>query len=457
MSTAPSRTHHRAHDRSPGARGTGDRGAGGRGHRVVATAAVAVLTLGACSSGDTEAGPTGTRSAETRRSDTTASTSATGTTTTDSTTTDTPTTGTPTTGTSSTTGTPSSTTTSPGTTTTTSAPVVNTADVPEGLGTLARDLYRGERVPTNGRVEEVLGARSVSQGQVDVAGTVGGWKGTPIAVLTSGDDVTLAVQADSAWRIVGGWWPSLGVDGPVLGGTRHVLMIGSDARPDQPVDGMRADTLQVVGVDGSDGGGIMGIARDSWVTMPSGRQAKINNAMVEGGPAAQQATVADVTGLPLQGYLLTGFESFTALVNDLGGVTIDAPVPVLDVPAGQQTLDGETALRYSRERKTLVDGDFGRSRHQGVVLFGMAFMARAQGPAGLPGILTTASPHVWTNLSAAQVLTFGASVHVIDPGNVGHRVAKGDIGWSNDGQSIVRLDGEAYAYFDDFSDGVLGG
>ena len=34
--------------------------------------------------------------------------------------------------------------------------------------------------------------------------------GTPVAVVTAGSDVTLAVGP--TWKVVGGWWPSLGVD-----------------------------------------------------------------------------------------------------------------------------------------------------------------------------------------------------------------------------------------------------
>lgn len=339
----------------------------------------------------------------------------------------------------------------------TAAPEVDTTEVPAPLAGLAEDLYAGDQVSMTGAVSAALPDRAIADlaSQVEVAGTTGRWKDTEIAVLTSGDDVSLAVEAEGGWQIVGGWWPSLGVDQPVLGGARHVLVLGSDARPGEAVDRSRADTIQVVGVDGRGGGGVMGIARDSWVTMPSGGKAKINAAMVQAGPEGQQSTVAAATGLPIEGYLLTGFEDFTALVDALGGVSIDAPRSVEEVPAGKSTLDGPLALFYSRNRKSLPDGDFGRSLHQGVVLLGVAAQARAGGPEGLPALLTTASPHVQSNLSAAQALTLAANVYVVSPGKVGQSVAKGGFGWSNDGQSIVLLDDAAYADFADFADGNL--
>ncbi|MGI8949640.1 MAG: LCP family protein [Ornithinimicrobium sp.] len=343
------------------------------------------------------------------------------------------------------------------TSTAVAAPAVDTDAVPAPLAGLAEGLYAEGQVSMSDAVRRALGERTVADlaARVEVAGATGEWKGTGIAVLTSGEDVTLAVEADGGWQIVGGWWPSLGVDQPVLGGARHMLFLGSDARPGEAVDRARADTIQVVGVDGRGGGGVMGIARDSWVTMPSGGKAKINAAMVEAGPAGQQSTVAAATGLPIEGYLLTSFEGLTGLVNGLGGVPVDAPRRVLQVPAGNSVLDGKTALRYSRERKTVPGGDFGRSRHQGVVLLGMAAMAREQGPKGLPAILSTASPHVLSNVSAAQALTFGANAYVVSPGQVGTSVAKGGFGWSDDGQSIVLLDGAAYDDFADFADGNL--
>lgn len=336
-------------------------------------------------------------------------------------------------------------------------PVVDTAQVPKPLTGLAEGLYGDGQVSMSDSVRHALGDRAVDDlsGQVEVSGTTGQWKGTGIAVLTSGKDVTLAVESSDGWQIVGGWWPSLGVAAPILGGARHVLLLGSDARPGEAVDRSRADTIQVVGVDGGGGGGVLGIARDSWVPMPAGGKAKINAALAQAGPEGQQSTVAAVTGLPIEGYLLTGFEDFTALVDALGGVSIDAPRSVQEVPAGQSTLDGPLALLYSRHRKTLPDGDFGRSLHQGVVLLGIAATARARGPEGLPALLSTASPYVSSNLSAAQALTLAANVYVVDPGRVGQSVAKGGFGWSDDGQSIVLLDDAAYDDFADFKDGNL--
>ena len=121
--------------------------------------------------------------------------------------------------------------------------------------------------------------------------TMGTWKSEKVAVVTAGDDVTLAVGPDVEGRrrlvaLAGQGDAELGK------GPRFVLVIGSDARPDEPLKGSRGDTLQVIGIDGKGGGGVMGIPRDTWAPLPGGGSAKINAAFAYGGGAGQLASGA---------------------------------------------------------------------------------------------------------------------------------------------------------------------
>lgn len=338
------------------------------------------------------------------------------------------------------------------------APSVQVDGVPRGAQRVVEGLYAGGDVPARGNLGTRLARRTPAEEDVTVRGATGQWQGKRVAVLTREDDLTLLVEGTRGWQVVGGYWPSLELERPLLGGVRHVLLIGSDAREKQrqPVDGMRADALQVVGVDGDGGGGVMGIARDSWVTMPSGRQAKINHAMVEAGPEGQVETVRRVTGLPVEGYVLVGFEGFKDFVDDWGGVTIDAPRAFDGFPEGVQELTGYWLLRWTRHRKTLPRGDFDRSFHQGVALAGIGLQARGAGPLALPELLELVDTHMESDLNAEQILTFAAWAYLGKPGRLGHEVATGSIGWSGDGQSIVRLDDDARRTFADFADGRLG-
>ena len=219
--------------------------------------------------------------------------------------------------------------------------------------------------------------------------------------------------------------------------------------------------LQVIGVDGTGGGGVMGMARDSWVPLSTGGKGKINSAMVFGGPRAQVDTVKNVTGLPIEGYVVLGFTGFKQVVDEQGGIPIVIPKTVVAshardmvIRAGAQTLTGAQALAYARERKTLPDGDFGRSRHQGEVILAAAIKAKLAGPIAIPSALTSFSKVGRSNLTAEQILTFTAGLHRLSPLQVGRGVAKGAFGWAGQ-QSIVVLGDQARSLFAEFRDGNL--
>ena len=97
----------------------------------------------------------------------------------------------------------------------------------------------------------------------------------------------------------------------------------------------------------------------------------------------------------------------------------------------------EEALAYARERKSLPNGDFGRSAHQSEILMAAAVAARLSGVGVIPKEMSLVSANAVTDLSAAEALTFVASFYKLDPRKVGHQVAVGSIG-STTGFSSVR-------------------
>jgi LCP family protein required for cell wall assembly len=335
--------------------------------------------------------------------------------------------------------------------------------VPAGLSEVIRPLYFGGTVRSSPAVANALSKRRPysAAGPVVVKGASATWKGVPIAVVSKGKDVTLAVKAPT-WKVVGGWWPSVGVSSPSLGSrSRRVLVVGSDARPRQPMNASRADSLHIVGFDGHGGGGILGIARDSYVNLVGGGRGKINSALALGGPTGLQRTVVSATGVPVEGYLITGFLGFKRLIDGIGGLRLVAPVAVKDagssanVRAGLNKLSGVQALSYGRARHGVAGGDFGRSANQGLLMLAVAGFARTAGPAKLPSFLSRAAPNIGTNLSAEQVLTFAAGVYVTQPRKVRNRVAAGSFGMTGDGQSIVLFDAKARRLFADIRNGNL--
>ncbi|WP_157074918.1 LCP family protein [Janibacter limosus] len=306
-------------------------------------------------------------------------------------------------------------------------------------------------------------AKKYGDHELDGTAKLGTWRGAKVAVVTADDDVTLAVRpkGKTAWKVVGGWWPSLGSAGKVdLGGSRHVLVLGSDARPGEDVERSRADAIQLLGVDGSGGAGLMGFARDLWVPIPGHGHGKLNSSMVFAGPDGQAASVESISGIDVDGYVVTSMKGFSAMVDELGGLDFVAPKALnshLDggtIGKGRHRLSGDNALAWARERKTLPGGDFDRSRNQGLLLAAAAVQAKVAGPSVVPRALTVIDKHASSDLSAEEMLLFSASFYRVSPTKVGHAVAKGPTGMQS-GQSIVRLDGESTAAFRDFRDGRL--
>ena len=102
-------------------------------------------------------------------------------------------------------------------------------------------------------------------------------------------------------------------------GTSFILVIGSDARPGESPEGTRGDSLHIVGVNPAKGAvSIVGIPRDSFVPIPGVGTRKINEALL-GGSDLVVRTVEQLTGVSIDGYVLTGFAGFRDLVNAVGG------------------------------------------------------------------------------------------------------------------------------------------
>jgi LCP family protein required for cell wall assembly len=195
---------------------------------------------------------------------------------------------------------------------------------------------------------------------------------------------------------------------PGLRDPLNILLVGVDRRPDMQ-EGVRSDTLILVHIDPAQGwAGMLSIPRDSVADIPHLGEQKINAAYAYGfnhaaelygegtvpdaaGGALAAETVEGFLGLKVHYVAQIDFRGFQRVVDTIGGVTIDAPRPLLDpayptddygyerlyVPAGLQVLDGATALRYARSRHS--SSDFDRSQRQQQVLRAILAEVRARG------------------------------------------------------------------------------
>lgn len=166
------------------------------------------------------------------------------------------------------------------------------------------------------------------------------------------------------------------------------LVIGSDSRAGLDdlthfgtVGGARGDVIMLVRFDSSTSAvQILSIPRDLYVDIAGHGQNRINAAYAFGGPSLMVETIRDSLGVEINHYVEIDFVGFQSLIDELGGIELWFPYPArdlksgLDVDAGTQTLDGDTALAYARSRKyqELQNGtwvsvnadDIGRTKRQ---------------------------------------------------------------------------------------------
>lgn len=287
-----------------------------------------------------------------------------------------------------------------------------------------------------------------------------------VAMIGEGDVVLLTGQfEEEQWEIVGAKLTSLGEPAWYGETPIQVLVIGSDARPGQKVSGFRADSIHVVSSLPATGeSSIVGIPRDTWVEVEyeSGESVdgmdKLTHTMASRGPEVTTTAVETLTGVEIDGYLLTGFLGFEGLIDEFGGFFIDVPYRMLDRKSfsdfqpGYQHLDGTEALAFSRNRVNAPGGDFGRSFNHGSVM--KAVLGEMQDRGGVeqvPVLLMLLLEYVETDMDAAQLLTMAVASFEVDPADVPNIVVPGDTTWRS-GRSVVVLSDDAYEIFADIAD-----
>ncbi|MCL1694131.1 MAG: LCP family protein, partial [Actinomycetia bacterium] len=373
-----------------------------------------------------------------------------------------PTTASPTT----TTQTPEPTTTSQAPTTTSTEPIETVTidgDLPDGLLTAITTLLSWQRDERNetptlpeGLTEHLAATPLKTSDTVSVTGTTASIEGGQIAVIeTDAGEVLLAADEGDGWQIVGAD-PAAGP--PWYGEEpRMVMVIGSDARPGENQQRLRADSIHLLTANPSEGNGtILGFPRDSWVSTPYGSM-KFTSLMAGRGPQVMVDKVVDTWDLPVEGYVVTGFKGFEDLMRNLGSLPIDLPraIPTQawweGFGAGSQRLSPQRTLEYARTRKGIPGGDFTRSANQGVVMLAVLRLLQMNDITDAPEIVSVLLDHAWTSLTPTDLIQLAATVHVLDVEEIENVVLPGTLGRAGLA-SVVRLTPEADEMLADLGD-----
>jgi LCP family protein required for cell wall assembly len=256
------------------------------------------------------------------------------------------------------------------------------------------------------------------------------------------------------------------VDGPI-----NILLVGTDERPGDSVDGARSDSIIILHVTAAhDRAYLVSIPRDSLVDIPAdprtgygGGQDKINAAYQygsqngggrAGGFSLLASTIEQLAGVTFNGGAIVNFAGFQSLVSALGGVTmcvdekttsvhigtdakgnVKAPyvitatgaypvsgvTPVVYQP-GCQHLAAWQALDYVRQRELIPDGDYGRQRHQQQFLQAVLKEATSTGvvtnPVKLDAVLRSAGQALTFDGGGVSIANWIFTLKGIGPGNL---------------------------------------
>lgn len=246
---------------------------------------------------------------------------------------------------------------------------------------------------------------------------------------------------------VGGILP--GVEEGVEEGQVNVLVMGLDRREHEGEIATRTDTMFILTVDKkTKQAGILGIPRDLWVEIPNRRgtgyyEQRINTAYAAGenedyqggGAGLVERVIEHNLGVPIDHHVVIDFEGFIEMIDDLGGVDIYVEEEINDpyysetelpgdytplhFEVGQQHMDGQTALNYSRTR--FDSSDLDRIHRQQQVIFAAIDKASEQGLSSVDNLVSLWRKYkdaIDTDVSDPQTPGFANLASQIEPEDI---------------------------------------
>ncbi len=223
----------------------------------------------------------------------------------------------------------------------------------------------------------------------------------------------------------------------------NVLILGIRGA-DDPNGGLLTDTMMVVSIKPKAGKtALISIPRDLYVDIPyHDHKNKINEVYVDGikdggwqnGLKYSKKAVSTVTGLDIHYAASVDFKAFKEIIDTLGGIRITLARPfsetnqfeegVIELPAGSQTIDGDTALLFARAR--FSTSDFDRAKRQQQLLIAIKEKAFSLGvvsnPVKIISILNSLGNHVRTDAELWEIKELVTVMKKIDTTSVRRKV-----------------------------------
>lgn len=193
----------------------------------------------------------------------------------------------------------------------------------------------------------------------------------------------------------------------------RILLLGLDDSDDGNIDSpQRSDTMMLVSINkDTNQTNIISIPRDTYVESFSPSPSKINSAYAYGKNQLATYAVEELLNIKeeIPYYIAIDFNGLVDLVDAVGGVDVNNAFEFSfgshHFPVGEQTLNGEEALSYSRMRKEDANGDYGRQNRQRQIT--QSLFTKLSSPSIIlryNDILKSVENHVRTNITVSNGL-----------------------------------------------------
>lgn len=197
---------------------------------------------------------------------------------------------------------------------------------------------------------------------------------------------------------------------------------------------------------------MLSIPRDIYIEDPLIGSSRINEVYYKAkvhfdssfdGIEHMKKKVETLMGIPIHYWVKLDFAGFTELIDALGGIdvfvenTISDPYYPKDgtylyepfyISAGQHHLDGKTALKYARSRKTT--SDFDRAERQQQIIFAVKEKALSTelffDTDRISNILKTLKENIETNITVKEIITLGSLAPDYSANQIAHRLIHDD-------------------------------
>ncbi len=227
-------------------------------------------------------------------------------------------------------------------------------------------------------------------------------------ITTTTEEISTTAEVVDPDSIV---WDDGGYEG-ISDGLINFLFIGQDKREGE--GRQRSDAMILCSLNPATNElSMISFMRDLYVQIPGYEDNRLNAAYAYGGFDLLKETLMLNFGVQVDGCLEVDFESFTKIVDTIGGIDIELSAKEAEIVGGGATegichLDGAQTLTYARIRK--IDSDFERTKRQRNILSAVFLKLKDMDIMGRLGFVSEVFPLVATDMDNSSLMSLASKL-----------------------------------------------